>query len=348
MGQPTAAEDPEAADPLNRVLWDHYLEDFELESYREAVSALFTAFEAERGYPIEPGEKGRVGLKVYANSGAGISTPLPLVRAVIETLEERGYRREDLFLVDLDEEKLREAGFLPAVSRGGRKFEGVPVHVLESEFFYNSAWFYDNPLPSDRRERILENEERLYELDSTRSLLDRYMAKDRKSFLPVPLLTEVDFWINLPMAMDHPALGVSGALTNPTLWNVSNNRRFLTNPATAPAATAEIAAIPELKEGWIFTLLTLEKYQYIGGPLFHSLYTRSEPRLLLSRNPVILDWLLLDRINRARRENGFDMMLQEQPLFFYAETLGLGGFDLEAIDYRKLGWPEAVSEPEAE
>lgn len=331
-GEPIAAQDP-----LNRIVWDYGMEGFEQENYRKAVNTLFAAFEKERGYPIRPGNKGRVGLKVYTNSGAGISTPVPLVRAVVEALQERGFKKEKLFLVDLDEENLRQAGFIPAISERLRTFEGIPVYVLESEVHYSSIWFYDNPLPSDRRERTLEDRDRLYDWESTQSLLERYGAQDRKSFLPVPLLTEVDFWINLPMVMDHPSLGVSGALTNPTLWSVSNNRRFLTNPATAPAATAEIAAIPELQEGWIFTLMTLEKYQFIGGPLFRSLYTRSEPRLLLSTNPVILDYLLLERINKARRDNGFDMLLQEQPLFFYAETLGLGSFDKEGIDWRKRG-----------
>lgn len=327
----------EARNPLNRVVWEFGMEGFGPGHYQDAVKALISAFEEERGFKIQPGTKGRVGLKVYTNSGAGISTPVSLVQAVIETLIDRGYRREDLFLLDLDEENLREAGFIPAISARSRSFEGIPVYILETEAHYSSIWFYDNPLPSDRRERALQEQDRLYEWESTRSLLERYAAQDRKSFLPVPLLTEVDFWINLPMVMDHPALGVSGALTNPTLWSVSNNRRFLTNPATAPAATAEIAAIPELQEGWIFTLMTLEKYQFIGGPLFRSLYTRSEPRLLLSTNPVILDYLLLERINQARRDNGFDMLLQEQPLFFYAETLGLGSFDKEVIDWRKMG-----------
>lgn len=335
--EPAGARALEGANPLNQILWEYRLKGFSREAYQTAVSKLFESFETERGYKMSPGEKRSVGLKVYTNSGPGISTPIPLVQAVIGELLNRGYRREDLFIVDLEEANLRNAGYIPALSERRKTFEGVSVYALDTGEYYDSAWYYDNPLPSDRLENQMRGANNLYDLEEVDTLLKRYTARDRKSYLPVPLLLDVDFWINLPMAMDHPSLGISGALANPTIWNISNNRRFLLNPATAPAAVTEIAAIPELKEKWIFTMLTLERYQFIGGPKFRSLYTRTEPRLLLSTNPVVLDFLMLEKINRARRDNGFDMLLQEQPLFYYAETLGLGKFDPEEIERRIQG-----------
>lgn len=321
-------------DPLQGILWEHGLEDFGELAYGEAVEAFFRALEKERGYAVQPGAKGRAGIKVYTNSGPGIATPVPLVRAVVGALERRGFARNRMLLVDLDEYYLREAGFLPSLLDPRRDFEGVPVLVLETGRYYDPAWFYDSPLPAaglERRSRFEEVEEPVFgERADGR-------AGDRKSLLPVPLLLEVDFWINLPMVLDHPAVGVSGALTNPTLWAVSNNRRFLVNKATAPAATVEMAAVPELREKWLMTILTLQNFQFIGGPVFHSLYTRSEPVVWMSTNPVILDYLALEKINSARRETGFDMLMQEQPLFYYAETIGLGVWDPTVIRRERLG-----------
>ena len=43
-----------------------------------------------------------------------------------------------------------------------------------------------------------------------------------------------------------------------------------------------MSAIPELRQTWLFTIASLEHYQFIGGPFFNSLYTRSEPIVWLS------------------------------------------------------------------
>ena len=167
----------------------------------------------------------------------------------------------------------------------------------------NPSWFYESPLPSQ---------------------------KGRKSFLPTPLFLEVDFWINLPMVADHPTLGLSGALANASLWNISNNQRFLASLTNAAVCIAEVSATPELREKWIFTLLTLEVYQYIGGLHFYSHYTCSEPILFMSTNPVILDFLMYKRLNFARKFHDFPLI--PEPLFLdYSERIGLGTRDPRQI-----------------
>ena len=57
----------------------------------------------------------------------------------------------------------------------------------------------------------------------------------------------------------------------------------MTSQMTTPAAVAEMSAIPELRQTWMFTIASLQHYQFIGGPFFNSLYTVSEPLVWLSR-----------------------------------------------------------------
>lgn len=290
--------------------------------YQTEVSALLAAYEKTVGKRLVPGERGKVGLKVNTRSGSGLSTPLALVRALITALEARGFERDAIYIVDDSAHNLRAAGILPPLSRSGRsskRFDGVRVLALDSDAYYDPAWFYDSPLPP-----AFQQESRLMlEGSSQRDSLE-VGAAARKSFLPEPLLFEVDFWINLAVGVDDPALGIDGVLANATLWNVSNSRRFLVNQATASAAVAEIAAIPELAERLVLNLVSLEAYQFIGGPRFNAIYTRSEPRLWMSSDPVALDRLLYDRINTMRRLEGFPEIDPLPQQLTFAASLGLG------------------------
>jgi len=328
---PVAAQLPAAGVrvPPSNHIWETGLGDFSFDEYDRAVEAVLTAFEQSSGRMLVPGKKGKVGLKVYSDSGPGVSTPPELVRALAAALERRGFEREQLFIVGLNDNRLRSAGFLPPLSMGGNTFGGIPVYALESGDYYDPLWFYDSPLPSRINSLLLDDE-------ATREVSEN----ERKSFLAVPLLLEVDFWINLPAYTDHPVLGINGALVNATLWNASNTLRFFRSPANAPAAVAEMAAIPELQEGWVCTLVSLERFQFIGGPIFNSLYTRSEPKLWLSQNPVMLDALMRERIDAGRRESGFRPLSGEMRLLAYAEQIGLGSSDSLLVRWHKVGAAE--------
>ncbi|MDQ8184395.1 hypothetical protein [Pelagicoccus sp. SDUM812002] len=313
------------APPSNRV-FEYRLSDFDLAHYSDAVEDMINLFEQANDKKLQKGEKGRVGLKVYSDSGPGLSTPEPLVEAVVLALEKRGFVRNEIFIIGMNAIKLRDSGFLPPLSKRAYDFHQVFVRSLDSGQYYHEKWFYDSPLPAKSAK---------YWIDVASE--NPFPAKDedelaRKSYLPVPLLHEVDFWINLPCYSDHPVLGVNGALMNATLWNASNTTRFLNSPANAPVAVAEMGAIPELRETWQLNIVSLERYQYIGGPIFNSLYTVSEPYVLLSDNPVMLDSLMAERINRHRSKNGFAPLPEQMKILEFSEQLGLGDRDIALMD----------------
>lgn len=298
--------------------------------YRAEVAALMVRYESVVGQALAPGERGKVGLKVNTRSGRGLSTPLPLLRALIGFLEDRGFARDDILIVDSSARALRSAGVMPPLSQGQTRFAGCPVLALDSGQYYDPDWFYDSPLPPEMNQLP-----RSAPGGAPRAELEEG-GRARKSFLPAPLLFDVDYWINLPVAVDDPALGIDGALANATLWNVSNSRRFLVNQATASAAVAEIAAIPELAERMVLHLVSLQSYQFIGGPSFNSIYTRSEPKLWLSGDPVAVDRLLLDRMNAMRRLEGFPEIKPLPKQLSFAASLGLGYARKEQIRVETL------------
>jgi len=328
---------PAKPEPAPRQpVYEFQLHDFTDADYRYAVEQLIAEFEQRTAHKFKPGAKHKVGLKIYADSGPGLATPFPLVRAVIAALEARGYKPGEIFLVGLNPLRLRLTGFLPSFATGEQPFPEQPMYVLESGKFYDPTWFYDSPLPShfnpvtnDRAVEVAANGKNTTTTE-----------EDRKSFLATPLFLDADFWINLPVYTDHPVLGVNGALVNATLWNASNTYRFFKSPATAPAAVAEMAAIPELREGWALTITSLQLYQFIGGPYFNSLYTVSEPKLWLSADPVVLDALMLDRLNAARKRTGFDPIdTEEARMLDFAAQLGVGSRDTATVPWVKVGPP---------
>ncbi|NDV62100.1 DUF362 domain-containing protein [Puniceicoccales bacterium CK1056] len=304
---------------LNGKIWEVQLEDFSQTAYAREVQSLFDEFEKETGKRLAPGRQGKAALKVYTSSGAGLQTPPDLVRAVIEALLDRGFQREDLCLLDARSEMLRDAGFLPPHSRTqllGPYFEGVRVYSLDRKELKSAVWYYDSPLPQE------------FTTPLGRAILGNQLELDpieaRKSYLPENLVTSVDFWINLPVACHHPSAGLSGALVNASLWNITNGTRFFNSPANAPVAVAEISSIPELQATWALNLISLESYQFIAGPAFNANYTRSLPELWLSVDPVVMDTRLIQLINKARREEGFEELPSIPEFIEYSIDLGLG------------------------
>lgn len=323
-----AAPAPAPKAPAEPV-WETSLPNFTEQTYDHKVEELIESFEAATGKKLVPGEKRKVGLKIYADSGPGMATPVPLVQAVIAAMVRRGFKSEDVFLVGLNQLRLRMTGYLPSLVTGNSPFKGHKIYVLESGKFYDPVWFYDSPLPQRFDPIFIESQTRDVPNNSTKD-------EDRKSFLATPLFLDADFWINLPVYTDHPMLGINGALVNATLWNASNTARFFRSPANAPAAVAEMSAIPELRETWAFSIVSLQHYQYIGGPYFNSLYSISEPLLWLSRDPVMLDSLMLNRINRQRKLTGFIPISEEIRTLEFAEMLGVGSTHIESVKMVKV------------
>jgi len=321
--QPVPA--PAPAEPV----WVANMTGFTDAIYEQRVEEIIASYEQATGRRLVPGAKGKVGLKIYSDSGPGMATPVPLVKGVIAALVRRGFEAENVFLVGLNQLRLRMTGYLPSLVSGDSPFKNHQIYVLESGKFYDPVWFYDSPLPERFDPIFIEAQTRDVPTTSTKD-------EDRKSFLATPLFLDADFWINLPVYTDHPTLGVNGALVNATLWNASNTSRFFRSPASAPAAVAEMSAIPELRETWAFTLISLQHYQYVGGPYFNSLYSMSEPVLWLSRDPVLLDALMLDRINRLRKLTGFRPVSEEIRTLEFAEMLGVGSTRIEQAQFKRV------------
>ncbi|MFI3291636.1 MAG: DUF362 domain-containing protein [Opitutales bacterium] len=310
------------------VVFEGKLDNFSRHSYYNCVEKIFSAYEAEYK-KIKLGKFKKVALKVYTNSGAGLATPTALVEAVIIELEKRGYERKNIAIVDINRQKLRDSGFLPKYGelKAGLadNFKDCPVYDLDSGKYFDDDWFYDNQMPA--KVSLYATQEHRYSLSSENM---------RKSYLPVPLFLNVDFWINLPVATDMESIKISGALANASIWNMSNNERFFSATANAPIAVAEVMAIPELKESLLLNIMSFEHIQVIGGSVFNHAYVASDKKLIASADPCVIDRIAFDFLNIHRKRKGFDFIEELPVVFEYCKQVEVGQYDLSKVKFKAL------------
>jgi hypothetical protein len=319
LAWPWFAGAQEPAPPLEKpmVAWTIGLPAFDRVSYRICLARLLAQYEKKAEISLVPDRFDVIGLKVQTANAPGLCTPRFLVDGVIDLLLRRGFRIDNIFLLDLQAHGMRAAGFLPPLSVGGSGYREVPVKALVGGDHFRTDWFHESPLPPSPDHAVQVRLKHPGDLDAQR-------REGRRSYLPTPLMLGKVGWINLPVAKDSASLGVDCAVSNASLWNVGNHRRFLDRKSTAPAAAIEILAVPELWERHLFTVLSLEKFQYSGGRSFQAAYLASRPTLLLSPNPIAIDSVVFELVREEREKHGLLERSKDQLLFQYARSLKLG------------------------
>jgi hypothetical protein len=287
------------------LLIEQKLGGFQDKDYSLAVEKTLAEFENRTGVGLRPGDLRRCGLKLSSEGGAGLATSKPLVRAITAALIRRGFAQQAITLCDTRVDGLRQAGFLPALSTQSQTFEGQPVIAWE---MFSATWAKENQL---------RYENQVLPRPGTQAVP---WGDARVSVLPKTLIDEVDFWINLPVLSDSKSLGVHGAMAAASLGNMANAERFMDNPFNASKAAVEVCAIPKLAKRNVLTILSLERYQVLGGPGFDASWCRSEKTLLSSANPVIIDFIGLQKINAGRTASGIEPIYPEPPIFDAANS----------------------------
>ena len=327
------AFDPTARIRLEPYIWRYTLEDFGKASYRACVETLLRQYEKSSKTPLLPQSKNEVVvLKVHVAHGRGLATPTFLTSGLIEALIQRGFAAENIYILGSNTLQLERCGYITDKIKDKLYFNGSPVYGLDSPEAIEKQYYYESELLPPPTQLNKPGDPLNYETDKLY----------KKSFLPALIVEQAKFWINLPIGVAHPQLEVEGALTNGSIRAVSNYERFLLSSTTGPIAVAEINALDPLQKKNAFHLLTLENYQFIGGPSFDSLYTKSEPAVLLSTNAVALDSIIYDIFNQQKKANGLPVPTNTPKLIRYGKQLGLGIYKPELLKCLQLYPPRNI------
>jgi uncharacterized protein (DUF362 family) len=231
-----------------------------------------------------PGDK--VGLKVNALGGRGLSSNLQLVEAICGRLQEAGIKASDIVVWDRDSDEMERAGFRIAMGGNGVQCFGTDRVDYEPELVAHG---------------------------SVGSRLSRILTQ-RSNVL-----------INVPVLKDHDGAGVTIALKN--MYGVIHNPNKY-HPNGCNPYIADLNMLPEIRNRMRLTICDATTAQYEGGPAYKPEYSWRHNALIVSQDPVALDYTSWQIIERKRAEKGLKTLEAEGRAPHYIATAADAGHQL--------------------
>lgn len=263
-----------------------------------------------------------VGLKVFSAPGANSGTRPAVVAAVVQDLLQSGVPPKKIIVWDKHAADLRAAGFFDFEPRYGIRVVGAIEAGFDTNKFYETA-LLGTLIYSD------------YEFGQTGKGIGR------KSYVSKVVSQEMTKIINITPMLHHNLVGVSGNLLSLALGSVDNTGRFENDEGALSRGVPEIYALPVLGDRVALNVVDALMCQYEGqqGGLLH--YSTVLNQLRFSRDPVALDVLSLQEINRQRAIVGASPSTNTD-LYNNAALLEIGVGDTRHITVDKLPSPQAA------
>ena len=256
-----------------------------------------------------------VGLKVFSAPGPNSGTRPAVVAAVVEGLLAAGLPAKHIIVWDRQVADLRLAGFFDLADRYGIRVAGSAQAGWDEQTFYNP----DSPILGNLVWGDLE-------------FGRKGDGVGRKSFVSKLVSREITKIINVTPLLNHNEAGVSGNLYSLATGSVDNLIRFEASPETLATAIPEIYNLPALSDHVVLNITDALICQYEGGErgLLH--YSATLNQLRFSRDPVALDVLSIQELDRQRQLAHCPTVKPNLKLYSNAALLQLGVDDLRRID----------------
>ena len=258
-----------------------------------------------------------VGLKVLSAPGANSGTRPVVVAAIVEDLLAAGLLPDHIIVWDKRSADLRLAGFYGLRERFGIRVMG------SADAGYDEKTFYDTALLGPMSWSDLE-------------FAHTGPGVGRKSYVSKLVSKEMTKIINVTPLIHNNITGVSGNLYSLAMGGVDNTLRFQGEPDSMARAVPEIYALPILGDRVVLNIVDALVCQYQGQDRGMLQYSAILNQLRFSRDPVALDVLSLEEINRQRELAGVPLVANVSDLFSNASLLEIGVSDPRHIQVDKL------------
>ena len=274
-----------------------------------------------------------VGIKINPSGAPACCSSPEIVREIIASVQSVGVPARNILVYDRYSYEM-DIGSYQALLPPGVRIVGI------QDAFVDSAGYDTN-------------------VYCTANFFGEWETRSYMASIVAQVVTKI---INLPTMKDHSASGVTGALKNlayGTFNNVARTHRAphsFTNPLIGLMCTVE-----PLRSKAVLHIMDGLRQVWHGGPLTQVQdFIDQTGLLLVATDPVALDTVELEAIEKKRRERGAPSLWQHDPssitadnnVFFHdaaknlffrqpghvaaAGKLGLGVADLKQIDHRAL------------
>jgi hypothetical protein len=258
-----------------------------------------------------------VGIKVFSAPGPNSGTRPSIVAGVVEGMLASGVPPKHIIVWDRSLGDLRLAGFTDLAKRYGIRLGGSIQAGYDPHAFYDTA-FLGTPVWGD------------LEFGKSGDVIGR------KSYVTKLLTKDITKIINITPMLNHNQASVAGNLYGLAMGSVDNVGRFESDPDRLAIAVPEIYAMTNLSDHVALSITDALVCQYEGGEkgLLH--YSAALSEIRISRDPVALDVLSVNELERQRKAADAPTVKANTDLYRNATLLELGAADIKKIEIKRI------------
>ncbi|MFH1067067.1 MAG: DUF362 domain-containing protein [bacterium] len=320
---------------------------FSIDSVRaaQAFNRAFLAFTksstVEAGWRTLVQPQDIIGIKIVAPGNPIMASNRAVLEAVVDGLKKAGVKPSNIIIWDKFADQMMASGYIPTESA-----EDWQLRAVLPDSGFDGKKFYFNEVAG----KLIWGDYEFVGVTQIANLAASAVEKEKTESgdLPVPdqisnrsffakiVTQQVTKIINLAVMTDHHDLGIYGASASLAMSSVDNTRRFLMPQVRGDPAVGEILNHEALKDKVVLHVMTGLIAQFAGGPAFHPHYAQSPGLLLISRDPVALDTLALERLEEWRKEKVVPPIGEDAKHLKAAASLGAGTNDKKQMEIVKL------------